>query len=135
VPLLPRDAWGQALPGADVVLVAVTTAGLATVLADAAPAADPDAVWALATEGWDSDTLRTPSAVAGMVLGPAPVVSISGPALAGELAVGAPTGLICAALDRTSRRGVAGLLTNGTTRAVTTSDVAGIETAAAFKNV
>jgi glycerol-3-phosphate dehydrogenase len=70
-----------------------------------------------------------------MVLGPAPVVSISGPALAGELAVGAPTGLICAALDRTSRRGVAGLLTNGTTRAVTTSDVAGIETAAAFKNV
>jgi glycerol-3-phosphate dehydrogenase (NAD(P)+) len=135
VRLYPPDTWGEALPGAAVVVVAVTSAGLATVLADAAPAADPGAVWALATKGWEPETLRTPSEVAALVLGPAPVVAVSGPALAAELAVGAPTGLICAARDRTSRRVVANLLTNGTTRAVTTSDVAGVETAAAFKNV
>ena len=104
VPLYPPDRWGDVLPGVDLVLVAVTSVGLARVLADAAPAADSGTVWALATKGWEPDTLRTPSEVAAGVLDPARVVSVSGPALAAELAVGAPTGLICAARDRTSRR-------------------------------
>jgi glycerol-3-phosphate dehydrogenase (NAD(P)+) len=135
VRIYPQERWAEVLPGADLVLVAVTSAGLASVLADAAPDAPAGAVWALATKGWEPETLRTPSEVAGSVLDPARVVSVSGPALAAELAVGAPTGLICAGRDRSSRRMVAGLLTNGTTRAITTSDVAGIDTAAAFKNV
>ena len=104
VPLLPREFWGEPLADADVVLVAVSSAGLATVLADAAPAVAPGAVWALATKGWEPGTLRTPSEVVSRVLGPCPVVSVSGPALAAELAVGAPTGLICAAPDARSRR-------------------------------
>jgi len=135
VSLCPHDRWGEPLAAADVVVVAVTSAGLASVLRAAAPAAAPGAVWALATKGWEPETLRRPSEVAATVLDPARVVSISGPALAAELAVGAPTGLICAGPDRTSRRLVAGQLTSGTTKAITTSDVAGIETAAAFKNV
>jgi glycerol-3-phosphate dehydrogenase (NAD(P)+) len=135
VPVHPHGRWAEPLAAADLVVVAVTSTGLAKVLAEAAPAGAPDAVWALATKGWEPESLRTPSEVAGVVLDPARVVSISGPALAAELAVGAPTGLICAGRDRTGRRLVADLLTNGTTRAVTTSDVAGIETAAAFKNV
>jgi glycerol-3-phosphate dehydrogenase (NAD(P)+) len=131
----PHGRWAEPLAAADFVVVAVTSSGLAGVLAEAAPVAAPGAVWALATKGWEPETLRTPSEVAGAVLDPARVVSISGPALAAELAVGAPTALICAGRDRTGRRLVADLLTYGTTRAVTTSDVAGIETAAAFKNV
>jgi glycerol-3-phosphate dehydrogenase (NAD(P)+) len=135
IALHPHGHWAEPLAGADLVMVAVTSAGLARVLAEAAPAAASGAVWGLATKGWDPETLLTPSEVAATVLDPARVVSISGPALAAELAVGAPTGLICAARDRTSRRLVADLLTDGTTRAITTSDVAGVETAAAFKNV
>jgi glycerol-3-phosphate dehydrogenase (NAD(P)+) len=134
-PVHPHGQWAEPLAGADLVVVAVTSAGLAQTLAEAAPAAGSDVVWALATKGWEPETLRTPSEVAGAVLGSPRVVSVSGPALAAELAVGAPTGLICAAPDRAARRLVAGLLTTETTRAVTTSDVAGVETAAAFKNV
>ena len=92
-------------------------------------------MWALATKGWEPDTLRTPSEVAANSAGPGPVVSVSGPALAAKLAVGAQTGGTCAARGGAAAACIAGLLTNGTTRAITTSDVAGIETAAAFKNV
>jgi glycerol-3-phosphate dehydrogenase (NAD(P)+) len=136
VPLYARDRWGEVLPRAGVVLVAVTSAGLASVLAEAAPGASREAVWALATKGWESGSLRTPSEVAVGVLGPdARIVSVGGPGLAAELAVGAPTGLICASREATSRRRVAAVLTSTTLKAFTTSDVAGVETAAAFKNV
>jgi glycerol-3-phosphate dehydrogenase (NAD(P)+) len=135
VPLYPPDSWAEVLPRAGVVFVAVTSAGLGTVLADAAPATCDGAVWTLATKGWEPGTLRTPSEVAASVLEGAPVVSLGGPALAAELAVGAPTGLLCATRDRGSGRRVANLLTSRTTEAFTTPDVAGAETAAAFKNV
>ena len=135
VPLYPRDRWADVLPRADVVFVAVTSAGLATVLADAAPGVGDAAVWTLATKGWEPGTLRTPSEVAASVLEGAPIVSLGGPALAAELAVGSPTALLCATRDRASGRRVANLLTSRTTEAFTTPDFAGAETAAAFKNV
>ncbi len=136
VPLHPRDQWVEMLRGAGIVLVAATRAGLPSVLADAAPGSNPEAVWALATKGWESGSLRTPTEVAAGVLGPdAHVVAVGGPGLAAELAVGAPTGLVCASREATSRRRVATLLTSATLKAFTTSDVAGVETAAAFKNV
>lgn len=135
VPLHPRESWAEVLPRAEVVFVAVTSEGLATVLSDAAPDTSGDVVWALATKGWDPGTLRTPSEVAASVLDGAPVVSIGGPALAVELAVGAPTGLLCATRHRAGGRLVASLLTGGPTEAFPTPDVAGAETAAAFKNV
>ena len=89
----------------------------------------------LATKGWSQDTLQTPSQVAAAVLGDAPVVSLAGPALAAELLAGSPTGLLCASLDRAARRRAAAALASPTTAVFTTSDVAGAETAAAFKNV
>jgi len=135
VPVHPRAGWADVLPRAEVVFVAVTSEGLATVLADAAPETSGDAIWVLATKGWEPGTLRTPSQVAASVLEGAPVVSLGGPALAVELAVGAPTGLLCATRNRAGGRRVAGLLTGGTTEAFPTPDVAGAETAAAFKNV
>ena len=80
VELHPRDRWVETLRGAGIVLVAVTSAGLASVLAAAAPGSNPEAVWALATKGWESGSLRTPSEVAAGVLGPdAHVVSVGGP--------------------------------------------------------
>jgi len=89
----------------------------------------------LATKGWDPDTLQTPSQVAAAVLGNVPLVSLAGPALAAEILAGSPTGLLCASPDRQARRSAATALTSPTTAVFTTSDVAGAETAAAFKNV
>jgi glycerol-3-phosphate dehydrogenase (NAD(P)+) len=134
VPCHGPDGWADVLCRAEVVFVAVSSGGLARVLAQAAPHARPEA-WVLAAKGWDVETLRTPSQVAAHVLGAAPVVALAGPALAREIVVGSPTGFVCASHDPAARRCAAATLSGDTTMAFTTSDVAGVETAAAFKNV
>jgi glycerol-3-phosphate dehydrogenase (NAD(P)+) len=131
----PAGEWAEALRAATVVFVAVSSAGLARVLSEAAGAGAPGAVWVLATKGWDHDTLRAPSQVAAAALGNVPVVSLAGPALAAEIFAGSPTGLLCASHDQRARRCAAAALASPTTAVFTTSDVAGAETAAAFKNV
>jgi glycerol-3-phosphate dehydrogenase (NAD(P)+) len=89
----------------------------------------------MATKGWAEGTLQTPTEVATAALGNVPVVALAGPALAAEIFVGSPTGLICASADPSARRLVAAALVSPTTAVFTTSDVPGAETAAAFKNV
>jgi glycerol-3-phosphate dehydrogenase (NAD(P)+) len=131
----PAEEWAGLLPTATVVFVAVSSAGLERALSQAAPIGATDAIWVLATKGWAPDTLQTPSQVATTVLGTVPVVSLAGPALAAEILAGSPTGLLCASQDQHARRLAAAVLTSPTTAVFTTSDVAGAETAAAFKNV
>ena len=93
------------------------------------------AVWVLVTKGWNETTLQTPSEVATSALGNVPVVALAGPALAADIFTDSPSGLLCASHDRDARRCVAAALASPTTAVFTTSDVAGAETAAAFKNV
>ena len=131
----PDSDWADELPGAPIIFVAVSSAGLERVLSRAAGLGAPGAVWVLATKGWADDTLQTPSQVAAAVLGDVPVVSLAGPGLAAEILAGSPTGLLCASADRDARRAAAAALTSPTTAVFTTSDVAGAETSAAFKNV
>lgn len=130
-----QEEWAEVLPNATVVFAAVSSAGLERVLSQAARIGVAEAVWVLATKGWAQDTLQTPSQVAAMVLGNVPVVSLAGPALAFEVFAGSPTGLLCASADQQARRLAAAALASPTTAVFTTSDVAGAETAAAFKNV
>jgi glycerol-3-phosphate dehydrogenase (NAD(P)+) len=131
-----RDEWPTALAGADIVVVAVSSPGLHAVLAAAAGSTPANAVWVLATKGWQTETLLTPSQVAAKVLGDAtPVVILAGPAIAAEILVGSPTALLCASSDPEARRRIARTLSAPSMLTVTTSDVAGAETASAFKNV
>jgi glycerol-3-phosphate dehydrogenase (NAD(P)+) len=128
--------WPAFLPAADVVAVAVASPGLHAVLAAAEPHVSPNAVWLLATKGWQAETLLAPAEVAERVLGSAArIVTLAGPAIAAELVAGSPTALICASRDADARRMVARALTSPTTLVATTSDVAGAETASAYKNV
>ncbi len=127
--------WHDVLRNAEVVFVAVSSDGLERVLSQAARIGAPEAIWVLATKGWTPDALQTPSEVAAAVLGDVPTVSLAGPALAAELLAGSPTGLLCASADQRARRRAAVALASPTTAVFTTSDVAGAETCAAFKNV
>jgi len=129
------EEWPDVLSTAEIVYVAVSSGGLQRVLSQAARIGAPDAIWVLATKGWAPDTLQTPSEVAKAALGDVPVVSLAGPALAAEILAGSPTGLLCASTDQQARRCAAGALASPTTAVFTTSDVAGAETSAAFKNV
>ena len=131
----PPQQWADVLPAAKIVFVAVSSAGLERVLSQVLGIGATDAIWVLATKGWAQDTLQTPSQVAATVLGDVPVVSLAGPALATEILAGSPTGLLCASSDPQARRCAAAALASATTAVFTTSDVAGAETAAAFKNV
>ncbi|HXV92016.1 MAG TPA: NAD(P)H-dependent glycerol-3-phosphate dehydrogenase [Pseudonocardia sp.] len=130
----PPQRWPDVLPRARLVVVAVSSGGLATVLAGAREQADPE-VWVLATKGWEPESLCTPSEVAAEVLGDAPVVSLAGPGIAAEIAGGAPTGLLCVARDRAIRRLAAHALTGPMLMVFTSPDLPGAETASAFKNV
>src|SRR5438046_2258939 len=130
------EEWPDALARADMVVLAVSSPGLHPVLTEAVGYARPDAVWVLATKGWQPETLLTPSQVARKVLGDdARLVALAGPGIAAEIVVGSPTALLCASHDADARRLVARTLSSPAMLTMTTSDVAGAETASAFKNV
>jgi glycerol-3-phosphate dehydrogenase (NAD(P)+) len=121
---------------ADMIVVAVSSPGLGPVLSTAAVTCAPDAVWVLATKGWQEETYLTPSELAASILGPGTaVVTLAGPGLATELEAGLPTALLCASRNANARRRVAQTLMAPSIFAVTTSDVAGAEVASAYKNV
>jgi glycerol-3-phosphate dehydrogenase (NAD(P)+) len=131
-----HDAWGAVLPNTERVVIAVSSDGLTDVVAEVEPRARPRAVWAVATKGWDKDSLRTPSEVIVAALRhEAPVVVLAGPALAPELVAGAPTAMVCASSDLDVARDVATTLGAAGVQTTVTDDVVGVEVAAAYKNV
>jgi glycerol-3-phosphate dehydrogenase (NAD(P)+) len=136
IAIIEPVGWEFALADADIVAVAVASQGLQPVLSTAARYVSPHAVWMLATKGWQTETLRAPSEVAAAILGPAAsVVTLAGPGIAAEIVAGSPTALLCASRDADARRRVAQALTAPSMLVVTTSDVAGAETASGYKNV
>jgi glycerol-3-phosphate dehydrogenase (NAD(P)+) len=136
LPCRPYEEWDADLGAADIVIVAVSTEGLRPVLADAIPRGRADAIWVMATKGWQPDTLESPTEVASELLGSVDrVVSLAGPGLAPEIAVGAPTALVCAGHDDLATEAVAGMLRGRSLSTVVTDDIVGAETGAAYKNV
>jgi glycerol-3-phosphate dehydrogenase (NAD(P)+) len=132
----PHEEWDPVLADAELIVLAVSSAGLRDVLADAAPRARSDATWLIATKGWQEKTLESPAELASSFLGSADrIVSLGGPGLAPEIAVGAPTALVCAGRDSETTRRVADLLRGPTLTTVSTDDVIGVQTASAYKNV
>jgi len=132
----PPDEWPAALAGADQIAVCVSTPGLEDVIRRAARHAAPEATWVLVTKGWQPGSLRSPSEVARAVLGEGPgIVTLGGPALAAEIVAGAPTAVLSAAVDLERARRVAASLRSRLLAVAVTDDVAGVETASAYKNV
>lgn len=124
------------LADVDIIVAAVATPGLVPTLSLVRGSEAPGTIWVLATKGWQEDTLFAPSQVAASLFGEdAPVVTLAGPGLATEIVAGSPTALLCASHDRSARRRVADTLSSPSMLIVTTSDVAGAETASAYKNV
>jgi glycerol-3-phosphate dehydrogenase (NAD(P)+) len=100
--VLPRDITIRnlidaraSLDEADMIVVAVSSPGLHSTLSRAAETAPKGAVWVLATKGWQEGTLMSPSELATSILGDrAAIVTLAGPALAAELALGSPTAVL-----------------------------------------
>lgn len=134
--IVEPDSWDDVLPKVEVAFLAVATAGLVPVSHAIARTAGGDCLFAIATKGWDEETLRSAAAVVGDEIGdPGRVVALVGPSLAVEIARGVPTGLVCASSDLAAARTVAETVAGGAVRTFISDDIAGVEVGAVCKNV
>jgi glycerol-3-phosphate dehydrogenase (NAD(P)+) len=128
--------WDEVLPKAEVLVLAVATAGLGPTVRAIGHHAPGDCIWAVATKGWDEESLMPATGVVAAELGDAKrVVAIVGPSIAGEIAAGVPTAVVCASTSPAASRTVAELFGSKHFRTYTSKDVIGVEVGAIMKNV
>lgn len=134
--VVPCDRLDEAVAGVDLVVLATPSHGTRSVLRQAAPSLHPAAVIVSATKGLEEDTLLRPSEVIAQEAGPAhPVVVLSGPSFAREVARELPTAVCSASSDRAASELVQLEFRGRAFRLYTTDDVVGVEIGAALKNV
>jgi glycerol-3-phosphate dehydrogenase (NAD(P)+) len=134
--LRPVTTLSDALAGARQVIVAVPSHGLRAVLRAAAPQIPPEAVLVSATKGIEPETLQRMSSVAEEETGGRhPVVVLSGPSFAAEVARGRPTALVAASADEAAVREVQERFRGPAFRLYASDDVVGVEIGAALKNI
>jgi glycerol-3-phosphate dehydrogenase (NAD(P)+) len=125
------------LAGADLVVLAVPSLGLAEQLAAWGHLVPPDATIASLTKGLDASGARFASEVVIDALGCAPdrVVAVSGPNLAGEVAQGRPSATVAASPDLGRAQRVQSAVMCPTFRVYTNPDRIGVEVGGVVKNV
>jgi len=129
-----------ALDGAQVVVFAVPSAGMAEVARAAAPFIEPSALIINAAKGLEESTGKRMSEVIEECLRHAgkasvPVAAISGPNLALEVARGLPTATVAASTSTEAAVACRELWMGPTLRVYTSRDIVGVELAGAMKNV
>jgi glycerol-3-phosphate dehydrogenase (NAD(P)+) len=126
----------EALNHADLVVCAVPSHGCRAVLRAAAPHIKPGATMVSATKGLEADTLLRPSEVITEEVGPSrPVVALSGPSFAIEVAHELPTAIVVASSHPGAIEVVQSEFRGPYFRLYGSDDVIGVETGGALKNV
>lgn len=134
--IVPCERFDEALAGVDLVLVVTPSHGTRSVLRAAAPFMRPRATVVSATKGLEVETLLRPSEVVAQEVGPdRPVVVLSGPSFAREVATGLPTAVCVASGNQAAAEEVQAEFRGRFFRLYTTTDVIGVEIGAALKNV
>jgi glycerol-3-phosphate dehydrogenase (NAD(P)+) len=132
----PVRSLSSALDGARYVIVAVPSHGLRAVIRDAAPHIPPGAVLVSAAKGIERDSLARMSEVLATETGGAhPVVVLSGPSFAADVAQGLPTALVAASTDAEAVRAVQDEFRGHHFRLYGSTDVVGVEVGASLKNI
>jgi glycerol-3-phosphate dehydrogenase (NAD(P)+) len=125
-----------ALQGSRVVVFAVPSHGLRAVARAVASAIPPDAVLVSAVKGLETDSLHRMSSVLDEEVGGGrPVVVLSGPSFASEVARGLPTAVLSASRDAAAAAYVQERFRGPAFRLYVSDDVAGVEIGGAMKNV
>lgn len=137
VAIMPTSDLQAALHGVSCVVVAVPSGAVRGVLERAAPYLPPVCDIVLAAKGLEEATGLLPADVAAEVLGNArlPLVALSGPNLAGEIARGIPTAAVAACPDKAAAARVAAWFNRSAFRVYTSADRTGVELGGAIKNV
>lgn len=124
-----------ALAGADLALVAIAMAGVPALAADLAPRWPADLPLISCSKGIDLSTLCTPSQIWCQHGPDLPLLVLSGPNLAAELAAGLPAASVLAAADPDLAQRLQHRLSSDRLRLYTNRDPVGTEVAGALKNV
>jgi glycerol-3-phosphate dehydrogenase (NAD(P)+) len=125
----------EALDGAELVVYAAPSQHLRQVLRSGAARVSPSAVLAVASKGIEQGTLALMSDVVGEELPGLPVVAISGPSFAVEVAARQPTAIVAASLDQRAARLTQEALSSAAFRVYTHDDLIGVELGGSLKNV
>ncbi|MGI6264634.1 MAG: NAD(P)H-dependent glycerol-3-phosphate dehydrogenase [Acutalibacteraceae bacterium] len=121
--------------GADLVILAVPSFAVEQTARGLAPVLDGRTVVANAGKGLQNDSLKRFSEVIGEAIPGCPVVALSGPSHAEEVARGIPTAVVSASADRVAAEKVQGWLMNPRFRVYVNPDIIGVELGGALKNV
>jgi len=125
-----------ALQDAKMVVFAVPSHGLRAVARAVSPSLPSDAVLVSATKGIETDSLQRMSIVLREeARAQQPVVVLSGPSFAAEVARGLPTAVLAASQDAAAAARVQERFRGPALRLYVSDDVAGVEIGGAIKNV
>lgn len=125
----------EAAREAEYVLIAAPSHALRQTLPQL-PAADPQTVFISAVKGIEPETdWRMSQVVAATLNAPNPIVALSGPSMAIEVAQHVPTAIVVACTDLEVARRVQNLLLSPCFRVYRHHDIAGVELGGALKNI
>lgn len=124
-----------AVRGVDLVVHATPSHALRDVARSAARDIGADAIQAIATKGIEPDSLALMSDVVSGEIPGRPIVAVSGPSFALEVARRQPTAVVAASDDPRASAAVQRSFSTSTFRVYTSDDVRGVELAGAVKNV
>jgi glycerol-3-phosphate dehydrogenase (NAD(P)+) len=128
-------AVDEALRDADIIVSAIPSHGVRTVVRAAVPHARPGAVFVSATKGLEMDTLLRISEVITEEAPGHPVVVLSGPSFASEVAHQLPTAVLASAPDVAAMELIQTEFRGPALRIYGSDDVIGVEIGGAMKNV
>ena len=120
---------------ADVVVLVPPSHAIRSVVRAMRSALAPGATIAVATKGIEADTLALMTDVVASELPGHPIVALSGPSFALEVARRQPTAIVAASTDAAAATRVQKLLSSNSFRVYTQHDVTGVELGGALKNV
>ncbi len=126
---------GEALRGADCVLVVTPAQVLRTVLESVRPHVGAGVPLVLCAKGIEHDSGLLLSDIAQAMLPGNPVAALSGPSFAIDVARGLPTAVVVAATDEARAAALALRFSTAAFRCYSTTDLVGVEIGGALKNV
>ncbi len=125
----------RAISGAELVILAVPSFAVRETARTAAPFLSAGAIAANVGKGLEKGSKKRLSQVIGEEIPGHPILALSGPSHAEEIARGVPTTIVSASCDRKSAEWVQEVLMNPTLRIYVSDDVAGVELSGALKNI
>jgi len=129
------DSLESATSGSELMVLAVPSQYLRGVLKKLKALKIKNAVFVNVAKGIENSSLRRMSEVIEDVLGKVPVVTLSGPSIAREVAQGVPSTIVASSKDKKLAMKVQDVFTAETLRVYTSDDLVGVELGGSLKNI